>query len=142
MSEPTGTLLEDLISGADWISAALTSSGYRADFSGESLRELDRFFDEHTTDGAATPGGLLSEDLGSRLFAIGAYLGEVVRRAKGGTWQTDDEDPEGEINVALLLPDGAVVLPTQRAMKRFQGGAEEGLAAYGAALGVDVGAGS
>jgi hypothetical protein len=133
------TLIEDIQSGADWIATALTSSGYGADFSPRSLWEVDRFFDDHTRDGQPTHGGLLSDDLGSRLFALGAYIGEVIRRSVGGTWVTDDGDPDGEIKAALALPDGAFIWPIQRAMLRMTGGAEEGIAAYGAVLGVPVG---
>jgi hypothetical protein len=133
------TLIEDIQTGADWVAAALKSSGYRADFSPRSLWEVDRFFDEHTRNGQPKLGGLLSDGLGSRLFALGAYIGEVVRRSVGGSWMTDDDDPDGEINAALQLPDGAVIWPVQRAMKRVAGGPENGIAAYGAVMGVPVG---
>ena len=53
----------------------------------------------------------------------------------GGTWETDDSDPLGEINIAVRLPDGSVVWPVQRAMKRFENGSEDSLYAYGAVLG-------
>jgi hypothetical protein len=63
-------------------------------------------------------------------------VGEVIRRSVGGKWSGDDSDPEAEVNVELHLPDGSVVWPVQRVMKRLQGGPEEGIAAYAAALGV------
>src|SRR5450755_2238569 len=68
-----------------------------------------------------------------------AYTGEVLRRNLGGQWQTNDADPEGELNVALTLPVGDVVFPVQRVMKRFKNGTEDSVAAYGAALGLVVG---
>jgi hypothetical protein len=52
----------------------------------------------------------------------------------------DDADPEGEINIELQLADGSIVWPVQRVMKRPANGAEDALAPYAAALGVDVGA--
>src|SRR5260221_8286767 len=79
-----GKILEDLTSGYEWIAKALQSSGYVADFSPDSLREIERFFEEQTLNGAARPGGLLSESLGARLFALGGYVGEVIRRERGG----------------------------------------------------------
>lgn len=133
------TIKEDVEASAEWISRALQSSGYRADFSPQSLWEIDRFFDEHSRDGAAKPGGLLSESLGQRLFAIGSYIGEVVRRKRGGEWVGDDSDAEAEINVELHLPDGALCWPVQRAMKRFKNGAEDGIAAWGSGAGLQVG---
>jgi hypothetical protein len=134
-----GTLLEDVDAAAAWISTALSSSGYRADFSPESLWSIDTFLDEHSTNGKARPRGLLATDLGSRLFALGAYTGEVIRRGVGGAWRVDDQDPEGEINIQLVLADGGRVWPVQRVLKRFSNGPEDGIAAYGAALGLDVG---
>jgi hypothetical protein len=126
-----GTLVEDAREAADWVAGALASSGYEADFSLESLREIDRFFDDHAPGGEAVPDGLLSENLGRRLFALGAYVGEVVLRQQGGRWEADDEDPEGEINLRVVLPGGAVLWPVQRVMKRFRHGREDGIHAYG-----------
>jgi len=127
--------------GADWVSRALKSSGYRADFSPQSLWEVDRFFDENSRDGAAKPDGLLSKDLGSRIFSIGAYIGEVVRRKQGGEWIGDDNDPQAEIKVELHLPDDTRCWPVQRAMKRFRNGPEDGIAAWGNGAGLQVGPG-
>ena len=93
-----------------------------------------------TSPGRARPGGLLATDFGPRVFALGAYTGEVIRRDRGGEWHADDDDPGAEVNVELRLPGGGVIWPVQRAMKRCLNGAEDGIAAYGAALGLDVGA--
>ena len=134
-----GTIKEDIATGSEWIAKALSSSGYRADFSPQSLWEIDRFFDDHTQNGAAKPGGLLSQDLGSRLFAIGSYMGEVVRRKIGGDWVGDDTTAQAEVLVELRLPDGTRCWPVQRAMKRFKNGAEDGIAAWGSGAGLQVG---
>lgn len=137
MLEPN--IKEDIDKASQWISRALESSGYLADFSPRSLWEIDRFFEEQSSPGVAKPGGLLSKDLGTRLFALGAYVGEVLRRAKGGEWRGDDADPEVEINVEFHFPDGGRCWPTQRIIKRFKNGAEDGLAVYGLGPGLDVG---
>lgn len=126
-----GTLVKDAQTAAEWMATALTQSGYKADFSLESLKEIDRFFDEHGRNGQAVPGGLLSQQLGQRIFALGGYVGEVIRRAYGGEWQADDKDPQGEINISLALPTGSVIWPVQRVMKRFQSGSEDGIYIYG-----------
>jgi hypothetical protein len=136
-----GNLKEDIHTSAEWISHALQSSGYRADFSPESLWEIDRFFDEQSAHGQAEPGGLLSEGLGARIFALGAYVGEVVRRKLGGEWVGDDSDPQAEISVELKLPDGTRCWPTQRVMKRFKNGSEDGIAGWGSGAGLQVGPG-
>lgn len=134
-----GTIKEDIAESSDWISRALQSSGYRADFSPHSLSEIDRFFDDHSVNGTAKPGGLLSQDLGPRLFAIGSYIGEVVRRSVGGEWVGDDADPEAEITVELHLPDGSRCWPIQRVMKRFRNGPEDGIAFWAYGVGLQVG---
>jgi hypothetical protein len=132
-------IVEDATASADWIASALTSSGYRADFSPGSLWEIERFFDEHAPSGRARPGGLLAENLGSRIFALGSYVGEVLRRSLGGEWVGDDADAAAEINLTLLFPDGGQIWPVQRAMKRLKNGPEDNIATYGVALGAEVG---
>jgi hypothetical protein len=134
-----GKLKRDIDEMADQIARALRSSNYRANFTPQSLWDVDLFFDDHSKDGAPQPGGLLSQQMGARLFALGAYVGEVIRRNVGGEWQTDDSDPQGEINVALKLADGSLIWPVQRVMKRLKNGPEDGLAAYGLFSGLAVG---
>jgi len=51
--------------------------------------------------GQALPGGLLSEQLGNRIFSVGGYVGEVLRQPKSGTWVGNDADPQTEINIEL-----------------------------------------
>jgi hypothetical protein len=133
------TIVEDIDTAAAGIAVALASSGYDADLSPASLWEIDRFFDEQAPDGRARRRGLLGQQVGARLFALGAYVGEVLRRELGGEWHGDDDDPEAEITVELRLPDGSVVWPVQRVLQRFRDGPEEGIAAYGSALGLTVG---
>ncbi|WP_054491943.1 hypothetical protein [Ardenticatena maritima] len=132
-------IVEDVIKAAEWASQALQQSGYPADFSPSSLWYVDFFFDDHSRNGEPIPGGLLSQDIGVRLFAIGAYVGEVLRRHLGGEWYGDDNDPQAEINVALRLNTGATCWPVQRVIKRFENGWEESVAAYGAGMGLQVG---
>ncbi len=126
-------IVSDALASAEQISRALSQSGYKADFSLESLKQVDRFFEEQVINGRPRPGGLLSQELGARLFAIGAYVGEVIRRQNGGEWQGDDKDPGAEINIAVRLKTGVILWPVQRVMKRLKNGAEDGIWAYGVA---------
>lgn len=124
------TLLEDIPKAAGWLVANMRNSGYFLDDTIESFRELDRFFDEQSR-----PGGLLADGKpGSKLFAVGSYMGRVFVEKLGGVWETDDADPMGELNIAVRLPDGSLVWPVQRALKRLQNGPEDGLYAYGLAI--------
>jgi len=79
---------------------------------------------------------LLTTDRGARLFALGCHVGETVRLALGGRWEADDDDPRGEIDIRL--PDGSVVRPVQRLMKRFANGPEDGVVGYATALGTST----
>jgi hypothetical protein len=124
-------IVSDALASAEQISRALSQSGYKADFSLESLKQVDRFFEEQTANGQPKAGGLLSQELGARLFAIGAYVGEVIRRQTGGQWQGDDNDPRAEVNIAIRLKTGVILWPVQRVMKRFKNGAEDGIWIYG-----------
>ena len=72
--------------------------------------------------------------MGARLFAIGAYVGEVIRRQNSGEWQGDDNDTHAEINVAVRLKTGTILWPVQRVMKRFKNGAEDDIWIYGATV--------
>lgn len=139
MPDPTSnradaSVVKDAKVAATWVAVALSSSGYAADFSIGSLKEIDRFFDEHAPGGKAKPGGLLSKDFGGRMFSIGAYVGEVICRRTGAQWQGDDSDPEAEINVTVRFERGGIIWPMRRVMKRLQNGPEDSIYAYGVAL--------
>ncbi len=123
------TLEQDIAEAKGWIAKTLNSSNYEADFSLNSLKEIDRFFDEQST-----PNGLLNKNRGQRIFAIGVYIGEIIISSCKGNWATDDNDPQGEIHIAVKLPDGSVIWPVQRAMQRYQNGSEDSIYDYVAAL--------
>jgi hypothetical protein len=129
--DASSKIVTDALALAEQISRAFLQSGYLADFSRESLKEVDEFFDDQVVNGKPKAGSLLSQELGARLFAIGAYVGEVIRRHNGGEWQGDDNDPQAEINIALHLKTGATLWPVQRVMRRFKNGAEDGIWIYG-----------
>ena len=133
--EPVEPIVRDAHEAADWISEALTSSGYEADFSISSAKELDRFYDEQLArPGKPEPGGLLAEDRGPRLFAIGAYIGELIRRnSDGWEWVPAKDDPDDELNLSLRR-GSEVIWPIQRAVKRYRNGGEDGIAAYVASV--------
>lgn len=134
VAEPKPTVVSDAEKAGNWIATALTASGYKADFSVCSLQEIERFFIEHTEDGQPKPSGLLAQDLGVRLFALGSYVGEVIRREGRGEWVASDHDPHAEINIAVRLPDGGVIWPVQRVMKRLKNGPEDNIYHYGLAV--------
>ncbi len=119
------TLEQDIHRSAEWIVSALNQSGYKADYSLESMKEIDRFFDEQSGE-----GGIISRNRGQILFALGSYVGETVIRLYGGEWVTNDNDPQGEINIAVKLANGTVMWPVVKCMKRYQNGTEDSIYAY------------
>ena len=72
------TLEEDIHLASDWVVKALNSSGYKADYSLESMKEIDRFFDEQSSE-----TGLLSKNRGEILFGLASYIGESAIRLYG-----------------------------------------------------------
>ncbi len=128
----TSTLCEDIKANCEWVVTALNSSGYKADYTLESMKEIDRFIDEQSGE-----NGIISRNRGVIIFSLGCYVGETVIRLCGGKWHTDDNDPQGEINASVELDNGTVIFPMQRVIKRYQNGSEDGIYAYVYALAPD-----
>lgn len=119
------TLLQDIYSSSEWVANALNVSGYKADYSLESMKEIDRFFDEQNTS-----TGILSKNRGQILFALGSYIGQTVIKLYGGKWITDDNNPEGEMNIAVILDNGSTIWPVLKCMKRYTNGQEDSIYDY------------
>ena len=105
-------LIDDLELASKWVAKALNSSNYQADYSVESLKEIDRFFKEENR-----PDGILSKNVGQILFSLGAYVGK---------WVTDD-GKDAEINVQVVLDNGISFLPVVSCMKVYQASEESNL---------------
>ncbi len=119
------TLEEDIHTACEWVVMALNSSGYKADYTLESMKEIDRFIDEQSGE-----NGIISRNRGKIIFSLGCYIGETVICLYGGKWHTDDNDPQGEINASVELENNTVIFPMQRVIKRYQNGSEDGIYAY------------
>ncbi len=119
------TLAEDIPIYANWAKNNLNKTGYKVDYDLEGMKEIERFFNEQSSE-----GGALSGQSGSILFGLGCLIGETVIKIYGGHWETDDEDPQGEVNIAVRLPDNSVIWPVQRCMKRLKNGEQENIYDY------------
>jgi hypothetical protein len=129
------TLLTDIKAQSEWIVKAFASDNLKLDHSLESLKTIDNFMDLHAEGGKAKPGGRLSSNLGPILFSIGSYLGEtLIYNIPGAIWITNDNDPQGEVNAEIRLPDGTTIWPIQRVIRRFQNGSEDAIYPYGAIM--------
>jgi hypothetical protein len=116
----TSTYIEIAEQDALSTARALARAGYRADYSLDSLGEIDRFLEEQAPDGIARPGGMLSADQGQKVFALGAYVGEVIRREFDGRWHCPVDSAEGAIALEVRLADGRVVQPVECVILRLK----------------------
>lgn len=121
------TLRNDIVTAKEWIKEALLSSGYQADFSIESLKDIDRFFDEQNNS-----NGILSQNTGRILFGLGVYVGETIISNFGGQWNLDD--CESETSIKVKVDDETVLFPALRIMARYKYGSANSIYAYGNSL--------
>jgi hypothetical protein len=134
MNATQSAIVRDAMDAAEWMAKRLSDIGYKGDFSVESLKDVDRFLDEQAKDGKPNPGGHLPHHFGMQLFALGAYVGETIRRAGDGEWRGNDSDEHPEITLAIKLKSGTIFWPTQRVIKRFENGPEDGIYWYGVSI--------
>ena len=118
------SLKKDIVTAKEWIKTALESSGYQADFSLESLKDIDRFFDEQNKD-----DGILSQNTGRILFALGVYVGETIISNYGGQWDLDD--CESETSISVRVDENTVLFPVIRIMARYEYGTANSIYTYG-----------
>jgi hypothetical protein len=118
---PLLTVSSDAEAGA----RLLVEHGFRGDYSGGSLWDLDRYAE------AGLPGQGSRDE---KVRELGAYAGEVIRRAKGGKWVASSSAPSGlELEV-----DGSRSAPHAHVARRVEVGRSEAIAPYARSLGVDV----
>lgn len=125
------TLKQDIQKSSLWLVKAFREFNKQLDYSVESVKLVDALIDEQFIDGKPKAGGLFITGYGSKVFAIGCYVGDtIIKNTPAMKWVTDDDDKEGEINVQLLSASGAILFPVQKAMKRISNGYEDNLYAY------------
>lgn len=126
------TLLKDIETQSDWIIKAFAADKFKLDHTIHSFIEIDRFFNKHSKNGKAVKRGRLQQNVGAILFSLGAYVGQtMIKNVPGAEWQLDDDDPQGETTATVKFPDGAIIFPMERIIKRFQNGSEDAVYVYG-----------
>lgn len=123
--EESPMLINDIPVYAEWTKSNLNKTGYKVDYDLDSMKEIERFFNEQSK-----AGGVLSGKSGSILFGLGCLIGQTIIKIHGGHWETNDTDPQGELNIAVRLPDGSLIWPVQRCMKRLGNGPEDNIYDY------------
>jgi len=124
-------VVDDAVLAAEQIARQLQGLGYQANWSIDSLKEIDRFIEENSSNGQPKPYSPLSRSLGLTLFALGGYTGEVIRRnSDAAHWAGDDQDPHAEMNLSIGFGNGSQIWPVQRVAKRLTGGSAESIYVY------------
>ena len=125
------TLKQDIKKSASWLITAFGALGKELDYSVRSVEHIEAVLSEQFVEGQAKADGLFAKGFGGKLFAISAYIGEVViKNTKATKWLTDDNDPEGEINIKLVSANGTEMYPAHRVLKRIQNGEEDNVYHY------------
>ncbi|MFN8361968.1 MAG: hypothetical protein U0264_18835 [Candidatus Kapaibacterium sp.] len=126
------SLKDDITAQSEWIVKAFAADGFRLDYTIDSIVEVDRFFIANMKNGQPKKGGrLYGKGVGPILFSVGSYVGEtIIKNVEGADWITDDNDPQGELNVLLKLPNACEIWPIQKVIKRFQNGSEDAIYPY------------
>ncbi|MEO8405764.1 MAG: hypothetical protein ABI480_14250 [Chitinophagaceae bacterium] len=126
------TIKKDILTFCDMIVRGFKEDKFTLDYSLTSFKDIDSFYDLHSKNGERVEGGRFSNNLGQILFALGSYIDQtIIKIVPGAVWEIDENDPEGEINAMLKLPDGTIVWPMQRTINRFRNGEEDGIYIYG-----------
>jgi hypothetical protein len=111
------------------------ANGVSLDYSIDSVKEVEELL---ATLHAAIPRGLLGrmfkrgpseDDIAAMSKMYGGYLGEVVRRARGGEWVLDDSISPGEAVISLRDGDKRI-FPPSKVQKRLVNGAEDNVWHY------------
>ncbi|MTB53409.1 hypothetical protein [Lewinella sp. W8] len=125
------SLKKDIKKSANWLVQAFRALDKELDFSVKSVEHIETVLTEQFENGQPRPDGLFASGLGGKLFAISSYIGEVIiRNTKATKWVTDDNDPQGEINIKLVSANGTEMFPAHRVMKRLQNGEEDNVYHY------------
>ncbi|MEN2402478.1 hypothetical protein GKZ90_0021995 [Flavobacterium sp. MC2016-06] len=115
------TLKEAIQTQSEWTKKVLKKDGFNIDGTISSLIDVDRFLTENLENGEPKKTGrLFGEDLKTKLFAVGAYVGEIIiKNVNGAEWITEN-NTHGELDISLKLPNGTKIEPIQKVMNRFR----------------------
>lgn len=104
--------------------------GIHLDYSTGSLDEVERILGTYHDD------GLDPDRVAGTVFALGCYIGEVIVRHAGGTWQDLDPATSQALNtpIGVQLPDGRIADPVGQAFRRVQDGPASAIPTFAAAL--------
>jgi hypothetical protein len=115
---------------ADEFVGLMRDLDWELDFSEQSVQTLAEMIEQQFGDWRPWRRGEVAKKNVPSASLVGAYLGEVVIRHRGGHWGWM---PEFDV-AAVQLPSGTWTSPPAKAQKRFLNGKEDDLVFYYEAL--------
>ena len=100
------------------------------EFHPAAVAALDAFIDLTWGEAGAAPADdrwQPSRGQGAAILGFGAFLGEMIRRERGGEWRDDPAQPGNVLAARVVLPDGSEVFPISKAYRRLKDGGEDRL---------------
>lgn len=93
----------------------------KLDYSVESLKKIEEYISINSKDLKPKKNSFFANDTDSKTFALGAYLGEVIRK-NGNAVRWNNENSESPIEIIQETPNGSKALTINKAFKRvYQG---------------------
>ena len=130
-----GNLKEDIKDGAEWTVTAFKALGKDLDYSIKSVEHIENILEEQFKNGKPIENGLFANGLGSKVFSIASYIGEVIIRNTNNTnWEFDSADPENDFNMMVSSKSGSKIWPMQKLGKRIKNGNEDNIFHYTAII--------
>lgn len=109
---------------ADGAVAIAARGGVMLNYSQESIERLEEYLTDLYQYLCSPQSTWTDEQKWSAALTLGAYVGEVLRRNRGGEWQA------GSISNPLILVGQVEVRPAEKVMKRLTNGLEDHLGHY------------
>ncbi|WP_295160293.1 hypothetical protein [uncultured Brachyspira sp.] len=105
---------EDLSRASDWISNFFIREGYHADYTIESLFEVDKFFKEKLY--------MVLENDNNRnfIFSISAYIGEVIKNHFNGHWEVSHDIDLDDETIGICFFNHETVYPLNITLELIQ----------------------
>ncbi|OEJ13177.1 hypothetical protein BFL38_00975 [Brachyspira hampsonii] len=105
---------EELSRASDWISNFLMREGYHADYTIESLLEIDKFFKEKIN------LVLERDDNRNFIFSISAYIGEVIRKKFNGHWDLSRDIDLDDETIGISFKNYKTIYPLNITLEIIQ----------------------
>ncbi|CRF35564.1 hypothetical protein BRSU_2738 [Brachyspira suanatina] len=105
---------DELSRASDWISNFLMREGYHADYTIESLFEIDKFFKEKIN------LVLERDDNRNFIFSISAYIGEVIRKKFNGHWELSRDIDLDDETIGIGFKNHKTIYPLNITLELIQ----------------------